>query len=267
MEKEGGEGGEEEVGGWVVEVPADALVVVTPSKLVERVGGREEEEEEEEEITFPGTEKSEKGGTPSSSSSSSPRQVGVLGSTVKVVEEVNGLVGSWAMLREAPGALVRYSEDLGPVLDGWLVGEVAGVLKGYVEGVEKRWVKGGGGGGKRKLTPGEIKARGVVADALEAVLGVTLFELSTVWVQDPCLLVDGREMGDKVLRPVQEMYGRVIAALLEGTGRKTSAGKGVVMSPPPPPTSPGPSSKDPSPRGGGKAPTSAFSRLSMAHKS
>jgi hypothetical protein len=117
---------------------------------------------------------------------------------------------------------------------------------------------------KKKLTPNEMKERGVVAEVLEGLQGVTLVELANVWVSDPMVLVDPTEAIKTDIKPLQEMYARVIDGLNELSGKKAAAAAAAAATVVPPPSSPGGGSSN-SPRPGEKkAPTSAFSRLSLA---
>jgi len=121
---------------------------------------------------------------------------------------------------------------------------------------------------KKKLTPAEMKERAVAAEALEALLGVTLWELSRAWINDPLVLVDPTSAVNKDIKPVQDVYARVIEVLNEASGKAAAARSAAAAAAAAAAASaalaaPG-SPLSPSGQGGGKAaPTSAFSRLTM----
>ncbi len=237
-------------------VPAEALVLVTPTALTARGDNLllgEEGHERGEKTT------SAKAATntlffPTSSSSSTPsRFFPVLPSTLLLVAEINSLIISWVMMKESKGAIARYSDLMGPALDGNVVTEVCGLLRGYVERMKGRFltdgeggggvgegggVVGGGEGGKelrtttvsssssssnKKLTLAEMKERVVAAEALEAVRCVTLWELSHTWINDPLVLVDPASAVIKDIKLVQELYAHVIEALNEASGEAATA--------------------------------------------
>ena len=295
VENEGGrEGG--------VVVSAEALMLVTPMAVTAQgdslLGGEGGRKGGEEIATATTEVPSSSSSASSSSSTTPPRLLPVLPSTLLLLGEINSLIVSWVMMKESKGARVRYSDLVGPALDGGVVREVCGLLRGYVEKVEGRLSKegeggGGGGGGKgvnlgattttlagtavassssssseKKLTPAEMKERAVAAEALEALLGVTLWELSRAWINDPLVLVDPTSAVNKDIKPVQDVYARVIEVLNEASGKAAAARSAAAAAAAAAAASaalaaPG-SPLSPSGQGGGKAaPTSAFSRLTM----